>query len=326
MAITINGSTSSPSYWVFKIVVTENSTSIANNTSSVTVEAFIGRSTERETSSYLQRPEISCSVGITGCSNQTISYYNSGRIDLAPGEWLSIGSTTFSSVPHNDDGSKTVAVSASFTSDVSPSSGSASGSVILTTIPRKSSLSVSNGTLGTAQTLTVTKKHSSFTHTIVAKCGSASTTVCTKSSSTSISFTPPLTWASQNTTGTSVSVTYTITTYNGDTSIGSNTYTVSCAIPSSVKPSVAITVTDAMGYLSTYGGYIKGWSKFKITLTPTTSYGSPIASYKITANGATYNSQTVTTDIIKTSGTLTISASVTDKRGRSGSASTTVTV
>lgn len=326
MATTINGTTSSNSYWVFKIVVTENSTSITNNTSSVTVEAFIGRSSERETSSYIQGANISCPVSITGCSNKTISYSNSNSVTLAPGEWLSIGSVTFSSVPHNDDGSKTVTVSASFTSNVSPSSGSASGSITLTAIPRKSTLTVSNGTLGKTQTLTVTRKSTNFTHTIKAACGNASTTVCSKSSSTSISFTPPLSWASQNTTGTSVTVVYTITTYNGDASVGSNSYTVVCTIPSSVKPSVSISISDVMGYTSTYGGYIKGLSKFKIDLTETPAYSSEIASRTITANGSTYTHKPVTTDVIKSSGTLTISASVTDKRGRSGSASTTVTV
>ena len=196
----------------------------------------------------------------------------------------------------------------------------------LTNIPRKSDLSVANGTLGTEQTLTVTRKSSSFKHTIVATCGSASTTICTKSSSTSISFTPPLSWASQNTTGTSVSVKYTITTYNGNTEVGNNSYTKTCSIPSSVKPSVSISVTDANGYESKFGAMVKGWSKFNIVLTPQTSYGSPIASYRIDADGSTYNTSSATTGVLKSSGTLTISANVTDKRGRSGSASTTKSV
>lgn len=201
-----------------------------------------------------------------------------------------------------------------------------SGSFTLDNIPRKSTLTVENGTLGTAQTLTVTKASSGFTHTITATCGSASTTVCTTSDSTSISFTPPLAWASQNTEGTTVSVVYKITTYNGSTSIGSNGYTKSYTIPSSVKPSCTIDVIDPTGYADTYGGYIKGLSKFEVVVTPTISYGSTIASYSTTANGSTYSSSSFTTDILKSSGTLTISATVKDKRGRSGTASISNTV
>lgn len=201
-----------------------------------------------------------------------------------------------------------------------------SGSFTLDNIPRKSTLTVENGTLGTAQTLTVTKASSGFTHTITATCGSESTTVCTTSDSTSISFTPPLAWASQNTERTTVSVVYKITTYNGSTSIGSNGYTKSYTIPSSVKPSCTVDVIDPTGYADTYGGYIKGLSKFEVVVTPTISYGSTIASYSTTANGSTYSSSSFTTDILKSSGTLTISATVKDKRGRSGTASISNTV
>lgn len=230
-------------------------------------------------------------------------------------------------VSHNADGTKTLSCSASFVTGTASGTIGASFSASLATIPRKSSLSVVNSTLGTKQTLTVTRASSSFTHTITAKCGSASTTICTKSTSTSIDFTPPISWASQNTTGTSVSVTFTITTYSGTTSIGSNSYTRTCLIPSSVKPACVISVTDAMGYASTYGGYIKGLSKFKIEVTATQSYGSPIKTYKTTANGSTYKVASFTTAVLSSSCPATIAAEVTDARGRtSDKASKTVTL
>ena len=194
------------------------------------------------------------------------------------------------------------------------------------TIPRKSTLSVANGTLGTSQTLSVTRKSTSFTHTITVTCGSKSSTICTKSSSTSISFTPPLSWASQNTTGTSVAVTYTIATYNGSTSIGSNKYSVTCSIPSSVKPSCSLTLSDATEKASTYGGYIKGVSKVAVTVNTTTSYGSAIASYSTSVDGSNYTSSSFTTGVLKSSGTISVSATVKDKRGRSGSSTSTIEV
>lgn len=222
-------------------------------------------------------------------------------------------------VNHNDKGECTVRVRTSLDTGISAGVVTKSATLKLDTIPRKSTLSASNGTLNTSQTLTVTRKSTSFTHTITYKCGSASGTICTKSSSTSISWKPPLSLASQNKTGTSVSVTFTITTYSGSTSIGSNTKTITCSIPSSVKPSCTISVTDISDAARLFGVSVQGLARFKIVVTPTLAYGSPIKSYSITANGKTYRADEVITDVINSSGNLNITATVTDDRGRTSS-------
>lgn len=298
--------------------ITQNSQNVTNNTSNVTVKV-----TAKCDYSYNALGTSSGSITIDGVnySFSGISY----NVNEAE-SWSGVVMTKTVNVSHNANGTKTLNCSASFDTRVSSGTVLCSGSKVLTTIPRKSTLSVANGTLGTAQTLSITKQATGFTHTITAKCGTASTTVCTKSSSTSISFTPPLTWASQNTTGTSVAVTYTITTYTGDTSVGSNTYSKTCSIPASVKPSCSLSVEDAMGYASVYGGYIKGLSKFKVVVTATTAYSSAIASYKTTANGSAYTASSFTTNVLTRSGTLTVSSTVTDKRGRTGTASKSLTV
>ena len=240
---------------------------------------------------------------------------------------LASGTTT---ITHDADGGKTFSYSFSQEFAITFSGSyigtkSGAGTGVLPDIPRASTIAASNGTLGTAQNLTVTRYSSSFTHTITYTCGTASGTICTKSSGTTISFTPPLSLASQNTSGTTVSITLKITTYSGNTSVGTATKIISCSMPASVKPSCSVSVTDATGYLEIYGAYIKGFSKLKVTVTPTTSYGSAISAYSTTANGATYKTATFTTGAVKSAGTLTISAKVTDKRGRSGTASKTVT-
>ena len=135
-----------------------------------------------------------------------------------------------------------------------------------------------------------------------------------------INWTPPISWASQNTTGTSVTVILKLlakTDLFGGEYIIKNTKTVSISIPSSVKPSTSMALSDTMGYLSKYGSYIRYKSKVKVQLTNTLSYNSPISSYNIKANGVTYTTNPVTTDVLKTAGTNTITAYVTDKRGRS---------
>lgn len=310
------------SWDTLKFSWSEKSQSIDNNTTTISWKLeLIATSSGRIDSSASK----SWSVTVNG---KKYSGTNTVGISNNATKTLASGTTT---ITHNADGTKTFSYSFSQQFSITFSGSSigtisGSGTGTLDTIARKSTLSVANGTLGTAQTLTVTRQLSSFTHTIVATCGSASTTICTKSTETSISFTPPISWASQNTAGTSVSVKYTITTYNGSTSIGSNSYTKTCSFPPSVKPSVSIAVTDSMGHADTFGGYVQGQSKFKIEISASGSYGSTISSYKTTVDGKTYTTASIKTDVISGKGTLTISTTVTDSRGIPATASKDVTV
>lgn len=324
MAVTINGSTAS-AYWTFKLVVSEGAVNIANNTSPLTVDVYIGRGASAG-SSYMWGANISCPVSVTGCNTQTITYKNSNKVTVAAGGWLHIGSITFEAVPHNSDGSKTVTVSATFTNNISPSSGSASGSVNLTTIPRKSTLSVSNGTLGTAQTLTVARQSTAFTHTVKYSCGGYSGTICAKSTAESLSFTPLLEFANGAPNGKTVYVSFTIETFNGNTSLDTNSYGAQYNIPNNVIPSVEIATSDPTGYKNKYGAFIQGHSKFKVDVSASGVYGSTIKSYKIEADGKTYTSIPVTTDVISGKDELTIKATVTDSRERASAVSGKVDV
>lgn len=241
------------------------------------------------------------------------------RINLYNGTVVASGTKTLT---HKSDGTRTFEAYAEGGIYYYSVNCTGSDTFTLDAIARASSVSASNGTLGTEQTLTVTQQSSSFTHTIQYTCGDTSGTIVTKSNETSIKWTPPLSLAQQNTTGTSVSIKLTITTYNGSTKVGnakSTTFTAS--IPSSVAPTCAVAVTDPMGYKDTYGKFIKGLSKFKVVVTPTLAQASPIASYSTAANGSTYTDASFTTAALKSSGTLTVTATVKDQRGRSGSKS-----
>ena len=196
------------------ITITQGTQEIANNRTYITVTGKITTSGESWRGDY---------------NTGTYSVYQGGTLigsgSFTHGAPANSTTTLFSVslwVNHDANGN-----SGTITASYNYSSGwcTGSGSKTLTTIPRKSELSVANGTLGTAQTLAVTMKSTAFTHTITYTCGSASGTICTKSASTSIPFTPPLSLASQNTTGTTVSIVYTITTYNGSTSIGNKSAT-----------------------------------------------------------------------------------------------------
>ena len=266
--------------------------------------------------------------------NDTTVYYAQGgssEVKLYNGTVVASGTLVIS---HDSDGNKSFSASvAAGIYDWSPTC-TGSGTFYLNKIPRLSSLSVSNGTLGTAQTLTVTKQNSSFTHTIMYKCGTASGTIVTKSSSTSINWTPPMSLASQNTTGTLVSISFTIETYSGSDSVGSSSKTISCSIPDSVRPTCVINVERVPLVTDYYDSdwwmrndvYIQGITKVQSNIVANESYGSSISSYSVKMDNSTYNGQSVTMAAPSHNGNVTITATVTDKRGRSGSATKTINV
>lgn len=187
--------------------------------------------------------------------------------------------------------------------------------------PAASTVSAPNGTLSTSLELTVTRYNTGFTHTISYSCGTASGIVCTKSSATKVAWDNTngnvSALSRMNTTGQSVNVTFMITTYNGDTKVGASTIQVTMAIPNDVQPSVSLSIGDATGYMDTYGAFVQGWSKLKITATPSLAYDSPIRAYAITADGKSYNTSPVTTGAVQGKGSLPVTAKVTDARGRS---------
>lgn len=186
--------------------------------------------------------------------------------------------------------------------------------------PAASKVSVSNGTLGTSLTLSITRYNSNFTDNIAYTCGTAFGSVTSESKATSVIWNTDngnkLDLAAQNTTGQSVEVTFTVTTYSGSTIVGKSSAKATMAIPNTVKPSVAMSISDAAGYLSTYGAYVQGYSKLKITATPTLAYGASITKYEIAADGATYATTPATTGALRGKGSLAVTAKATDARGR----------
>ena len=229
-------------------------------------------------------------------------------------------------ISHNSDGTRSFSVSLAAAIYYSSIGCTGSQTFTLDTIARASTLSVSDGTLGTKTTPTADRKSSSFTHTLTWECGSYSGTIATKSSATSWNFTPELKLASVAPYGQKVYCTYTLSTYNGSTLVGTDSKSVWFAIPSSVKPSCTLSLSDSKGYASTYGGYIQGESQLSVTINATQAYSSPISRYSASANGVTYSTRTFTTSVLTKVGTNTISATVTDGRERPGSVSSNITV
>ena len=200
--------------------------------------------------------------------------------------------------------------------------------VVSTATRSVSTIATGNGTFGTTQTITVTRYVSAYTHTIVASCAGQTQTIATKSSSLSISWTPAVSIMNSITAAMSASCTLTCTTYNGNTSLGSSSITVTLALPTSgtysVKPTPSITDSDANGYKTTFGGYVARKSVLSVAINDGLKYSATTASRSTTANGlssgaASFNAGTLT-------GNTTISTMVKDSRGQTGTASKSITV
>lgn len=250
------------------------------------------------------------------------SAHGSGTIKSAsPSQWSSAISWS--------TGNQTISNKTSGSTSLSIRVYSGSGSTRNTTYsysmavsPAGSTLTASNGTLGTAQTITINKQNASFTDTVTYTCGSQSGTIVTDTLSGSVSWTPPISLASEVTDSTSVPVTLTTTTKSGGTTIQSNSLTITCAIPASIKPSCTVAISDPTGYATTYGAYVQTKSTLQSVITATTSYGSPINTYSTAADGNTYTTQTTTTPVLQNTGAQNVVATVTDKRGRASDPAT----
>lgn len=231
---------------------------------------------------------------------------------------------------HNSNGSKSFNIRLSCKGQANTSLSSAtlsgSGTVTLPTIPRASGLSVSNGILGTAQTISADRKSSSFTHTLTWTSNGESGTIADKSSATSWNFTPSLELAKYIPSGTSLNMQFTLTTYNGGTAVGSASKTVSMSVPDTVVPNIGMTVEDATACFAELGKYLQYQSRLKIHVTGIGVYGSEIKAFEIKADGVAYNTTRthtsvedaygVTTGVLQSEGSQKVTATITDTRGR----------
>ena len=160
--------------------------------------------------------------------------------------------------------------------------------------------------------------------------GTAAGTIATKTTNTSVSWTPALTLANQIPNAVSGKCTITCTTYSGTTEVGSKTCTLTLTVPSSVKPTItSLTAARVDGTIpSTWGIYVQSKSKATLTINGAAgAYGSTISSYSITGGGYSSTASSFTTGFLNTAGSITFTASVTDSRGRvSANAAVTISV
>lgn len=298
----------------------------SNNTSTISYDVrVLGSGYDVQNNNYL----------VLTFNGNTLYNANPGRV--VDNGVITSGSFTFT---HNTDGTGSFSVYCKYDTILSSSgevSATISDTFTCTTISRGSSFSVGNGTLGTAQTITITKASSSYTHTLTYKAGNTSGTIATKTSATSVSWTPTVSLASQNTIGTTISCTVTLTTYSGNTAVGTSSKTITLTIPATIKPTSGTTTISDTGTIKFSGKWVKDYSQFHIVWQVSTAndYGATLDSGTLTIGGTNYgvtvsrNGTTATLTgnvLLRTAGNLTWTMTAKDSRGRTVSTTGTITV
>lgn len=207
--------------------------------------------------------------------------------------------------------------------DSAGNSGSASLSIGVTAVA--STMTYGTLNVGESVTFTISRNNSNFTHTISASLGNQSATVGT-GIGTSTSWTIPSGWLSQIPSATSKSGTLTITTYRGSATVGSNSYTATFYVPSSVKPTaptITLTPVNTNAWMSSNNLYVGGYTKLKVQSSATAGSGASMSSYSVTG-AFTATGSNVTSNIL-TAGAKTVTVTATDSRGRTNSNSASVT-
>lgn len=308
------------------------SQSVANNTSTITAKVYFVHDWEIEIGSRSGN-----TINIAG----TDYTFTSPAVKSSSGTHL-LATITSKPIAHNSDGSKSINMSCAWKMKATITSGgsstyygtlTASTTATLNTIPRASQPSCVTwpehtqnvGEFGDTISIHMNRKADVFTHTVRYQFGSQSGTIAT-GVTTGTTWTIPLTLMNLIPNTTSGSGTIFVDTYNGSTKIGTKSCGFTATVPSTVKPSCSATLVDVEGVDDIYGSPVQGLSKVKVTINANTAYSSAIKTYSITIDGVQYSAAEVTTGYLVKAGTTTVTVSVTDNRGRSGSWSYDMTV
>ncbi|MBD9052650.1 MAG: hypothetical protein EGR23_03380 [Holdemanella biformis] len=308
--------------------VSEKSYSIENNTS--TVEWWVGI---RSNTAYHNHYGLAETYTVVINGSTVHSAVHKPTVGNGQTVWVASGTAT---VGHNADGSKTVAVSASFNNadrgTYLPTTGSCSGSLKLTTIPRATVPSVDKPSLdcGSVIKFTGTSASSNFSHKLYTTWNNEEkliATIAKGSTAVSYSYTIPTSWEKNMPNTTSAIATFILETLNGDTVIGRKSINATVQVRSGIVPTIGNpTIEDTNSISKVMGLYVQSQSCIKFTIPTSGNQGSTITSVSTKFNNQTYSGSTFTTQAIQDSGTLTYTITVTDSRGRTATKSGSINV
>ena len=240
----------------------------------------------------------------------------------APG-WYLLGERTVT-VRHGADGNGSVQLGGQWVSDVesswTPASLSVSAAVALPRILRPSVLRVAELTLGQACVLSIRAEEERYTHRVTYALGGASGTVVQETAQRELTWTPPLELARQLPRSVAGTMRLTVTTYDGDTTMGSSVTECRVYVPDTVRPTAALTVTPVNdnAVLEQWGVFVKGMTRLRWQVTAQGAYGASIDGCSVSCGGVGGSGLNgVSAGAVSVSGEVTAAAMVKDSRGRS---------
>lgn len=308
--------------------VSEKSYSIENNTSQV--EWWVGI---RSNTAYHNHYGLSETYVVNINGTVVHNAVHTPTVNSGATVWVASGTTT---VSHNADGSKSISVSASFNNadrgTYLPTTGSCSGSLTLTTIPRATTPSVDKPSLdcGSVIKFAGTSASSNFSHKLYTTWNNKEKLIATitkGSTAVSYSYTIPTDWEKNMPNTTSAIANFILETLNGNTVIGRKSINVTVKVRSDVLPIIGTQkLEDTNTICSSMSIYVQSQSRIKFTIPTNGNQGSTISSVSTKFDGQTYSDDTFTTQSIQGSGSLTYTITVTDSRGRTATRSGSVSV
>lgn len=307
--------------------INEISYSVENNTSYV--EWWVGIRSNTQYHTHNGIPEtFKVSVNGTQVLDQSFTP------NVPAGTLVGVKSGTVT-ISHDADGSKTISASASFSGSnpgyYAPITGSCSGTVKLTTIPRASSISIDSPSIECGNTININGSSASknFTHKIYATWNGKTSELTTISGTLTptFSYTIPTAWEKDLPNSTSGIATFTLETFSGSTSVGSKSVNATIKVRSGVVPSIdSINIADANSVCAGIGQIVQSQSRLNFTITYSGAQGSTVTSVSTEFEGQTYNNSSFTTGTVQGSGSITYTTTIYDSRGRSSQISGKVTV
>lgn len=306
----------------------EDSYSIENNTSRVYWWVGIRSNTQYHNHQGLsEHYKVVVNGSTVHDASHTVSCGSGQTVGIADG---------YTTVSHNADGSKSISVSASFSCDntsyYAPRTGSCSGSLTLTTIPRASSISIDSPSIECGNTISINGSSASknFTHKIYATWNGKTSELVTIASGTttpSFSYTIPTSWEKDLPNSTSGIATFTLETFSGSNSVGSKSVNATIKVRSGVVPSIdSIKITDANSVCAGIGQIVQSQSRLNFAITYSGAQGSIVTSVSTEFEGQTYNNSSFTTGTVQGSGSISYTTTIYDSRGRSSQVSGKITV
>ena len=311
------------------LYVEESSYDVSSNTSEVIWEIGVRKSAASTASTW---GNWSWTVSVNGAGG-------SGSLSgtVAPGGSLKFtsGSTT---VTHNSDGTKTINCDAVIGGKESGELGVRTFQ--LTTIPR---VSVPTLTAGTAQFggsigVMTNRKSESFSHRLYYSLNGGAEVGITDGILDGYTWNIPKDLMNQIPSATSASITLRLYTFSGGVNLGSNTVSFTATVPADVKPTISNAAWAAIAYdnsgtaASGIAAAVQGYSKAKVTFDKSKlnfPYSASLKSFSISYGGSSWSrtsNGTLSTGVLGSAGTASVTCTVTDTRGRTASASRTLSV